>query len=322
MFVSRYCSPRGSMKKVAVLAGGFSSEKEVSDRSGANVCQALIDAGFEAKVLNPAHASFSFDVLKNYDVVYPVMHGTFGEDGSLQGVLDYYGVPYVGCGVAASALTMDKNLTKLMFRSMGVPCAEGFSTKGLTVDQVLQRLTQYPAFIKPVSEGSSVGARILHNQEEAATILPNHLKDFPNCLIESYIKGREMTTGLAVYKGKLIFLPILEVAPQNEFYDYHAKYTKGMSNLICPAPIPEAVRAQVEVHCRNIYATFGLEGSIRVDFILQEDNSTCFLEVNTSPGMTATSDIPAMLKAQGISVSDFCADLCLHAINKGGRYEP
>ncbi|MGL5721203.1 MAG: D-alanine--D-alanine ligase family protein [Brevinema sp.] len=309
------------MKKVAVLAGGFSSEKEVSDRSGANVCQALIDAGFEADVLNPANASFSFDILKNYDVVYPVMHGTFGEDGSLQGMLDYYGVPYVGCGVAASALAMDKNLTKLVFRSMGVPCAEGFSTKGLNAHQVLERLTQYPVFIKPVAEGSSVGARILHNKEEATQILPSHLKDFPNCLIETYISGREMTTGLAIYKENLIFLPILEVAPQNEFYDYHAKYTKGMSNLICPAPLPESVRAQVETHCRNIYAAFGLEGCIRVDFILQQDNSTCFLEVNTSPGMTATSDIPAMLQAQNIPVSDFCADLCLYAIKTRGHHE-
>ncbi|MGL5255015.1 MAG: D-alanine--D-alanine ligase family protein [Brevinema sp.] len=310
------------MKKVAVLAGGFSSEKEVSDRSGANVCQALIDAGFEAKVFNPADASFSFDILKNYDVVYPVMHGTFGEDGSLQGVLDFYGVPYVGCGVAASALAMDKNLTKLMFRSMDIPCAEGFSTKGLQPEQVVDRINHYPVFIKPVSEGSSVGACILHNKEEAQEILPKHLGKFPHCLVESYVKGREMTTGLAIYKGELIFLPILEVAPQNEFYDYHAKYTKGMSNLICPASLSEEIRAEVESHCRKVYAAFGLEGSIRVDFILQENGKPCFLEVNTSPGMTATSDIPAMLKAKGIAISDFCADLCLYAINKRGRHEP
>lgn len=307
------------MKTAAVLAGGFSSEKEVSVRSGANVCAALKEAGWDACILDPAASGFSFETLKKYDIVYPVTHGTFGEDGTLQGVLQYYGVPFVGCGAAASALTMDKNLTKSLFTAIGMPCPQGFSTTGLSAEQALNKITSYPVFVKPVSEGSSVGALILHDKDQAQALLPQHLKQFPQCLIETYISGREMTTGLAVYRGQLIFLPILEVAPKNEFYDYQAKYTAGMSRLICPAPMPEETRLFIETHCKNAYQFFGLEGCIRVDFILHPEKGPCFLEINTSPGMTATSDIPAMLKAANIPLSEFCSNLCEQALKKWGR---
>lgn len=300
---------------IAVLAGGFSAEKEVSERSGANILASLKEAGIAAQIFNPADKDFSFAMLKNFDVVYSVLHGTFGEDGALQGILEYYKIPYAGCGPSASALTMDKLLTEKLFHSMGLPCPMGF--EALNAEDALNKINSYPSIVKPVCNGSSVGVLILHNQEEAKKLLPAHLKKFPRCLIEPLIKGREMTTGLSLYKGELIFLPILELAPKTEFYDYNAKYTAGMTNFIIPAsPMDETVRARIENDCKNIYQAFSLEGSIRVDLILASDNTPYYLEINTSPGMTATSDIPAMLQCAGIKVSDYIVDLCLQALKK------
>lgn len=303
--------------KVLILSGGFSKEKEISKWSGANLYQALTNAGFHVDLLDPADKHFSFELLKDYDVIYPILHGTQGEDGCIQGVLEILQIPYIGCGVLASSLTMDKAITKKFFQSLDIPCAEGFVTSD-SLEENLQKIQKigYPVFIKPVNEGSSVGTLILHTPEEALLLLPEHLKRFPYSLIEQLLIGREMTIGMIEQHNKIIILPILELKPKAEFYTFETKYTTGMTEFILPAPIDDDMLQLIHQHVLTIFTELHLKDCIRIDLMLTEQGPI-YLEVNTAPGMTNTSDIPAMLRAANIDIKDFVTQLIKNAL---GRY--
>lgn len=295
--------------KILILAGGSSAEKEISRRSGENLCKAISEAGFNTTILDPSHADFSFDLLKNYDIVYPILHGTKGEDGCIQGVLETLGIPYAGCGVLASALTMNKATTKQLFQTLNIPCAQGFVTT-INLEENLTKIEKlgYPVFIKPVSEGSSVGSLILHNKEEALSLLPKHLEKFPDSLVEQLLIGREMTVGIIEQDKQMKILPILELKPKAEFYTFETKYTAGMTEFVLPAPMDQKTLDLIHAHVTTIFEAFHLRDCVRVDLMLTNEGPV-YLEVNTAPGMTNTSDIPSMLKAANIDIKEFVTQI-------------
>ncbi len=298
-----------SSSKILILAGGSSAEKEISRRSGENLYKAISEAGFNTTILDPSHDNFSFNLLKNYDIIYPILHGTKGEDGCIQGVLETLGIPYAGCGVLASALTMNKATTKQLFQTLDIPCAQGFVTN-TNLEENLTKIEKlgYPVFIKPVSEGSSVGSLILHNKEEALALLPKHLKEFPNSLVEQLLIGREMTVGIIEQNNKMIILPILELKPKAEFYTFETKYTAGMTEFVLPAPMDQETLDLIHTHVTTIFEAFYLRDCVRVDLMLTKEGPV-YLEVNTAPGMTNTSDIPSMLKAANIDIKEFATQI-------------
>ena len=298
-----------SSSKILILAGGSSAEKEISRRSGENLYKAISEAGFNTTILDPSHADFSFDLLKNYDIIYPILHGTKGEDGCIQGVLETLGIPYAGCGVLASALTMNKATTKQLFQTLNIPCAQGFVTN-TNSEENLTKIEQigYPVFIKPVSEGSSVGSLILHNKEEALALLPKHLEKFPDSLVEQLLIGREMTVGIFEQDKQIKILPILELKPKAEFYTFETKYTVGMTEFILPAPMDQKILDLIHSHITTIFEAFHLRDCVRVDLMLTNEGPI-YLEINTAPGMTNTSDIPSMLKAANIDIKEFVTQI-------------
>jgi len=302
--------------KVAVLAGGSSSEKDISLRSGENIYQAIKKAGFEASLYDPMESHFTFTRLKDYDLIYPILHGTKGEDGCIQGILEFYNYPYIGCDILTSAITMNKYITKQIFNSIEIPCAKGFVTTN-NLNEDLKKINQlgYPIFIKPVSEGSSIGALVLHNEEEAKQKLPKHLQEFPHSLVEEYIQGREMTIGVIERDNNIIILPILELKPKDEFYSFTTKYTKGMTEFILPAKISDNLLQKIHLQVKKIFTHFSLKDCIRIDFILTSTGPV-YLEINTAPGMTITSDIPAMLESIDIKMTDFVTNIIQNNIKE------
>ncbi|MDK2818251.1 MAG: D-alanine--D-alanine ligase [Spirochaetota bacterium] len=301
------------LNKVLVLAGGSSVEKEISKQSGINLYQALSEAGFDTTIIDPTQDDFSFDFLKKYDVIYPILHGNKGEDGCIQGVLETLNIPYVGCDVLSSAITMNKSITKKIFQSLDIPCAKGFTTTSNIQDNLTKiEAINYPVFIKPVSEGSSIGSLILHNKEEAQDLLPKHLQQFPNSLVEELLIGREMTVGIIKQNNQIQILPILELKPKAEFYNFETKYTAGMTDFVMPAPMDQETLNLIHFHVTTIFKEFNLRDCIRVDLMLT-DKGPIYLEINTAPGMTQTSDIPLMLTAADINIKDFVTQMIKNA---------
>ncbi|SFB86782.1 D-alanine-D-alanine ligase [Brevinema andersonii] len=303
--------------KVAVLAGGISAEREISLSSGRNIQQALVEGGHQAYLLDPSQQDFDFLQFKEFDVVYPVLHGIGGEDGVIQGVLEFYGLPYVGSNICASAITMDKSFTEEFFSCIGINCPRGF-VADRDIQNNLDRIEQigYPFVVKPLSEGSSIGVKIFHTPDETYQYLSQHLKEYPFSIIEPYIRGREMTVGIFQKQDEIEILPILELAPKMEFCDFKSKYTKGMIDFIIPAHIDNKVLIQIQHDVKRIFHHLRLRDCVRIDLILTDDDIPCYLEVNTSPGMTPTSDIPAMLEAAKIPLPRFVEILCYNALHR------
>lgn len=281
------------MVSVALLAGGNSSEREISIRSAENIFQLLKKCGYQVEYFDPASIDFHPQDLKKFDLVYSVLHGAQGEDGVIQGLLEFLGVPYVGSGVLASALTMNKQKTKEIWHHIGISYPKGFIVSSDKEEnfRMIENLG-YPAILKPISGGSSVGIKILLNSLEAKTILE---VPHPDCIIEEMILGREMCAGVIEDEsGYPHILPISEIRPKDQFYSFKAKYTKGMTEYILPAELPENTLKQINSDLIKMFRHFNLRDCIRVDFILT-DKGPVYLEINTLPGMTETSNIPMMI---------------------------
>ncbi len=285
--------------KVAVLYGGISREREISIKSGRRVHEALLKKGYES-VLVDVREDFLKDVwkLRDFDVIFVMLHGSFGEDGRIQGVLDYLGVPYTGSGVQASSICFDK------LRSYQILSGE------ITIPNyvVIEKPTShspfgFPCFIKPRMEGSSIGAHICHNEEELLEFSRKELSVYRELLLMEYVMGREVTVSIVEIDGVPKALPILEIVPRKEFYDYEAKYTPGMTDLVVPAPLNEEEEKEIVESALKAYKILGCKSFARIDGILKEGNFY-FLEANSIPGMTETSDLPASAKAAGYELED------------------
>lgn len=288
--------------KIAVLCGGMSSEQEVSRRSGKNCYEALLRLGYNNSKLVEVTENIAND-LKGFDIAYNALHGKYGEDGCIQGLLELLKIPYTGCGVMASAICMNKEYTKKILSTAGLPLIKSILiTQGDNLYKKVKELN-YPMMVKPVSEGSSFGMAKVNNIDELVKAVFNASKFKQDILIEEYLEGKSATVGVLEDKGVTFATEILELRPHNEWYDYEAKYTKGMTDFILPAEISDEMTKQVKELSIKAFKVCGCSGVSRVDFLIV-DNIPYILEINTSPGMTDTSDLPAQAAAMGISYDE------------------
>ncbi len=296
--------------KIAVLCGGMSSEREISLRSGKNCLAALHRLGYNNAEVVDVSENVMND-LKGFDFAYNTLHGKFGEDGCIQGVLEILKIPYTGCGVMASAICMNKEYTKKVMATAGLPLIS--SVYLLPNEDPIEKVEglTYPLMIKPVSEGSSFGMNKVNNNEELVKAVEEARKYNAQILIEEYLVGIAATVGVLEKEGKAFATEILELRPKNEWYDYEAKYTKGMTEFILPAELSEEMTEKVKYNAIKAFEVCGCSGVSRVDFLIV-NNIPYILEINTNPGMTDTSDLPAQAAACGISYDEL-VDLVLHS---------
>lgn len=286
--------------KIAVLCGGMSSEREVSLRSGKNCLGALHRLGYKNAQIVDVTPNVMND-LKGFEYAYNTLHGKYGEDGCIQGVLEIMKIPYTGCGVMSSAICMNKEYTKkVLSTNKNIPLIKSaFVKKGDDLMKAVEGLN-YPLITKPVSEGSSFGMTKVNKPEELQAAYEEAIKFNDDVLIEEFIDGFFITVGVLEKDGKAFATEILEIRTKTEWYDFDAKYTKGLSEFIVPATglSKEATELTKKIAV-EAHETAGCSGVSRVDFMVKDDKPY-FLEINTNPGMTDTSDLPAQVKVCGI----------------------
>jgi D-alanine-D-alanine ligase len=284
--------------KIVVMSGGPSAEREVSLRSGAAVAKALRSLGHNTTEIDPKDGQF--DLPDETDVVFLALHGTYGEDGTVQRRLDELGAIYTGCDAEASRIAFDKVLTKKLCIESGVPTA-----KFLVVNSEKARLSknlQLPLVMKPVRQGSSVGLQFVERVEDWQKALTDALKFDSEVLVEEKIVGREVTVG--ILDGKP--LPIVEVRPKSGAYDYRNKYTVGCTEYFCPADFDTATTKWIQVAALGAFKAIGGRDYARVDMIVRANGEPVVLEVNTLPGMTETSLLPKAAAAAGLNYAQLC----------------
>lgn len=293
-------------KKIIVLCGWISREREVSLRSGKKIYSALLRKGYDVTLIDPKMKGWE-PVLRG-DIVFIALHGKPGEDGTIQGFLETFNVPYTGSGVLASSLAMNKLISKKMFIFSGIPTPDYLSMDDFeSIDDFISKSMEYiglPAVVKPVSEGSSIGVSIVKDADSLAPVVKDTVNKFDRVFIEKYIEGREITIGIIELDGKPVALPILELVPRNKFYDYEAKYTAGFTEFIIPARMDKEKYTLAQELALKAHKALGCAGFSRVDLITDSNDNPYVLEVNTIPGMTELSDLPAMAKAYGIDYDD------------------
>lgn len=301
--------------KIAVLCGGMSSEAEVSMRSGKGCFDALQRLGFKNAEMVVVDKDIALKLKNgNYDYAFNALHGKYGEDGCIQGILEILQIPYTGCGVMSSSLCMNKEYTKRILSTCpDIPMAKSaFVRKGDDIFEKTKDLT-YPLFTKPVSEGSSFGMTKVNCKEDLKAAYELAVKYNDDVLIEEFIDGFFVTVGVLECNGEPFATEILEIRPKNEWYDFEAKYTSGMSDFIVPANLSEEVTKHVKEVAVKAFETAGCRSVSRVDFMMKDD-IPFLLEINTSPGMTTVSDLPAQAAAMGISYDE----LVLLILNSAG----
>ena len=288
-----------NFKKVGVLMGGISAERKISLKSGKAVLHALQSAGVPAVSLDLQEDWAASIKQTGIDVAFIALHGTWGEDGCIQGLLETMGIPYTGSGVAASALCMDKQLTKHILQQAGlktpvdIPIGEDGPIR-------------YPVFIKPVDEGSSVGLHQVSNKEEWQAL---SLDKSRRWMAEMPVKGVEVA--VSVLNGKAL-MPV-EVSPKSGVYDFDSKYTRGATEYFCPARLPAETLHLCMQQAEKAVSATGCKGAPRIDMIISDGGSPVILEVNTIPGMTETSLLPKAAAAAGISFQQLCLDILASA---------
>ena len=303
-------------EKIAVLYGGLSSEKDVSKRSGKNVFEALKRLGYENAELVEVDQNISEKLKgKDYSVAYNALHGKYGEDGCIQGILELLKIPYTGSGVMASAICMNKEYTKkVLSTDKEIPLIKSvFVKRGDNVLKACEEL-KYPIITKPVCEGSSFGMTKVNSKEELLPAYEEAIKFNNDVLIEEFIDGFFVTVGVLEKEGKPFATELLEIRPKNEWYDFEAKYTKGMSDFIVPSTsLSKESTKKIKELSVKAHTLAGCSGVSRIDYMIM-NNEPYFLEINTSPGMTDTSDLPAQASAMGISYDE----LVLMILNSAG----
>ena len=281
--------------KVAVLFGGKSAEREVSLKSGAGVLAALQRQGVDAHAFDPAERSL--DELRAFDRVFIMLHGRYGEDGTIQGALELMGIPYTGSGVMASAVGMDKWRTKLLWRAVGLPIPEFVMLDENSDFAAVERQLGLPLFVKPACEGSSIGVSKVRQPGELQTAWREAAKHDSLVIAEQAILGGEYTVAIL---GEQV-LPIIKIVPATDFYDYEAKYLRDDTQYLCPCGLPEAREMELRAQALEAFLALGCRGWGRVDFLMDDAGRAYLLEVNTSPGMTDHSLVPMAARVAGIS---------------------
>jgi len=291
-------------KKIAVLCGGDGQEREVSLRSGKAVTDALNEAGFDAAMID-LKSMDEIEKIKNFDGVFIAMHGDWGEGGDLQAKLEAMKIPFTGSGSKASALAMNKIKACGLFKANGIKIPDGLVWSE-NPEEIISKLGR-EIVVKPSSGGSTVGITILKNAtpEDLIKAVKVAQESYSgDVLIEKYIEGREITAAVWERDGKIEALPLIEIVPHHGFYDYTNKYTKGATEYIVPAKIEDKDAKIISDMAVKAHEVLGCSGYSRSDFRLSKD-SAYILEVNTAPGMTATSLVPKAAAAVGVSMPEF-----------------
>ncbi len=325
------------MYKIAVVAGGDSGEYEVSLKTADNVFQQLDKTLFEPYMILFKGTDWHYEtpdgqliqIDKNdfsltldgrkilFDAVFIAIHGTPGENGKLQSYFEMIKMPYVGCRSFPSALTFNKFYCNLAVKQLGVPIAPSlhfYAGDPMDIERI-EEVCGYPCFVKSCNSGSSVGVTKVHGREELKTAFEEALKYDNQLIVEKMIHGRELACGVTAVYGDVKMLAITEIVAHNEFYDYDAKYTDVGHSLITPADIAPDMQVLVKQYAELVFRQLDCKGIVRVDFILDEEAKTpYFLEVNTIPGQTALSIIPAQVKSQGLDVREFYTKLLMEAL--------
>ncbi len=308
---------------IGVLMGGYSSEREISLRSGQGVARALADAGHTVKPIDIteedstkiAHTIQSAGI----DVAFIALHGRLGEDGVIQNILEGLNIPYTGSGVKASQMAYNKILAQKAFKAAGLPVPEHYLiTDGKNVDfkTVWAHLRSTPVVIKPACEGSSFGVHVVRHPAEWEPALKDAFSYGPQVIVEQFIKGRELTAGILGQEP----LPLVEICLKANFFNFTAKYQKGLTQYICPADITESLAKKIQALALRAYQTLGCEGFSRVDLRLDDDNRPYILEINTIPGFTETSLLPKAAQVAGKSFTQICEGLIDLAYGKKNKH--
>lgn len=291
--------------KIGVLCGGMSNEREVSLRSGKNCFEALKRLGFQnAEMIDVDRNIAKILLEKNIEVAYIALHGKYGEDGCIQGLLEVLGIPYTGSGVKASSIAMDKDFTKRILATQGLPIIPSIVVNSFEELKDKEFNLNYPLMIKPVSEGSSIGMEKVNTPDELESAVKAAEKYNTGVMLEEYLDGKSITVGVLDLNEKTIATPILEFRTKTEWYDYEAKYTEGMTEFILPAEINEELTKEIQKLSIESHKAIEAKGMSRVDFIVTKEGKPFVLEINTIPGMTDLSDLPAQSKAMGISYDE------------------
>jgi len=324
-------------KNIALLAGGFTGEYEVSLNSAKNIADNLDKTKYSVYTILVNRDRWFYedesdriDVDKNdfsitikgekikFDFAFITIHGTPGEDGKMQGYLDMLSVPYNTCDVTTSAISMNKAYTKTIVHGIhGLNTAKSirlFKNDGHDIGGIASSL-KFPLFIKPNNGGSSVGMSKVYSAAELPDALHKAFNEDNEILVEEFIKGREFSRGIARLHGKVKVLPATEIISSKDFFDYEAKYTAGVTKEVTPADLTHAKDAESAEIITEVYLRLNCRGMARVDFILQENtNDFYFIEINTTPGQSSNSLIPQQVRAAGMSVADFYGELIEGAI--------
>jgi D-alanine-D-alanine ligase len=294
---------------ITVLLGGPSAEREVSLRSGAAVAKALRALGHAVEEVDPLPGALKISA--GTEAVFLALHGTYGEDGTVQAELEQLGVPYTGCGVAASLFAFDKVVTKRRCEAAGVPTAA--FTVFISAGSPWPAAWPVPVVLKPTRQGSSVGLQFVDRVEEFSSALAESLRFGGEVVMEERILGRETTVG--ILDGRA--LPVVEVRPKEGSYDYTNKYTAGRTEYLCPAPFDATTTERIQAAALGAFQAIGGRDYGRVDVMVRANNSPVVLEVNTLPGMTETSLLPKAAAAAGIGFNELCQRMLDLALARG-----
>lgn len=322
--------------QLAILTGGQSAELEVSLKSAKVVLDNVDSAKYDTFLVDISSLPWqaadsqgkSFDVdlntfgiagaSKAFDVAFLAIHGTPAEDGKIQGYLDLLRIPYAASSVLASAITFDKDITKQLLSVLKIPMAKSFllTSPNEKLDEINEQMT-YPFFVKPNKNGSSYGVSKVKAAKELQEAVSKAFKFDDEVLVEEYIDGRELASGIMEDDGKLICFPITEISTENEFFDYEAKYL-GKSKELTPAPITESQRDRCFAWTKKVFKHLKLSGIARVDYFLKDD-TLYLLEVNTIPGLSAASLLPQQAVAHGFSLQEFFDRIIQNAMKAGNN---
>ena len=288
--------------KVAVLLGGLSAEREVSLNSGAAVLKALLKKG-----VNAIEIDANYDTIKRlqedqFDRAFIVLHGRWGEDGVIQGALESINLPYTGCGVAASAIAMNKVITKQIWQSSGLPTAKFLIAQNVSDLESVKKELGFPVFVKPAHEGSSVGISRVDSIEQLLPAFELAKQQDSSVLIEQFVNGPELTIG--ILNGQA--LPVVRIEANNDFYDYEAKYQSNETQYHCPAGLSESLEQEIRALALQAFNAVGAKGWGRIDIMMDQQQKPYLIELNTVPGMTDHSLVPMAAKQAGLSFEELC----------------
>lgn len=295
--------------KVAVIFGGSSAEREVSLMSGGGVLKALQSQGVDAHAFDPRDQPLSALKDEGFARAFLILHGPGGEDGTIQGALEMMGLPYTGCGVMASAIGMDKLRTKLIWQALGLPIPAFELIDAQTDFAAVEARLGLPLFVKPATEGSSIGVTKVKEAGGLRAAFEEARKYDPLVLAEAFVGGGEYTAAVLEREGALTVLPMVKIEPATEFYDYQAKYFRDDTVYRCPCGLSAEREAQIAELVKKAFWAIGAASWGRVDFLMDEAGAAYLLEVNTAPGMTSHSLFPMAARQAGMSYEELVVQI-------------